>query len=316
MDAVFSTLRELGPDERRELQARRDAPGLARLGAQLGVWLACALVVVLAPIGAWWWWLALVGQGLMHAGMFAGMHECGHQTAFASRRLNQIGLITGAILMLNSWTAFRQFHFEHHRKTHVEGDPELPKRTLELAGWPTNPIAWLIVASGQLLVLGKLAVLLATAIGRPDRWWATWMPFVPVAERGRVGWESRLILGLVVGLALLGWLLAPGFAWLLLGYPIAHLVLGPLLAAEHTGLASEGDVLARTRSIATLAPIRWLLWNMPLHAEHHGWPAVPFHALPRLHARVADALPHAGRGYLAIHARALRAAFRVAGPLE
>ncbi len=309
MDAVFAS-HEIGADERRELQARRDAPGLARLGAQLGTWLAAALGLVVLEAGSPAWWLALLGVGVMQAGMFACMHECGHMSAFARRRLNALGLIAGAILMLNSWTAFRHFHFEHHRHTHVEGDPELFRRSLEFAGWPTNPIAWLVIMSGQPLLLGKLAVLLATAVARPARWWQTWMPFVPAAERARVGWESRLILALVVGLALLGAFVAPGFAWLLLGWPLAHLVLGPLLSAEHTGLASEGDVLARTRSIATIAPIRWLLWNMPYHAEHHGWPAVPFHALPRLHARVAEALPHRSHGYLRIHAGSLRASLR------
>ncbi|MFV8749603.1 fatty acid desaturase [Nannocystaceae bacterium ST9] len=316
MDAVFSTARELSADERRELQARRDGPALVRLGIQLGVWLSSAIALVALPAGEWPFVIALVGLALMQAASFAAMHECGHGTAFATRWLDELGLNLTALLMLNSPTAFRQFHFEHHRKTHVVGDPELPRRSLEFAAWPTNPIAWLIMVSGQLLVLGKLAVLLATAIGRPATWWETWMPFVPERARARVGWESRAILAILLGVVALALFVRPSFAWLLLGYPLAHLLLGPCLVAEHTGLASEGDVLARTRSISTNVVIRWLMWNMPLHAEHHGWPAVPFHALPRLHARVVDVLPHHGRGYLAIHARALKAAFRSAPPIE
>jgi fatty acid desaturase len=49
-----------------------------------------------------------------------------------------------------------------------------------------------------------------------------------------------------------------------------------------------------------------LAWRMPYHAEHHGFPAVPFHAL----ASVNALLPAQGRvtspGYLALHRALLR----------
>jgi fatty acid desaturase len=316
LDAVFSTARELSADERRELQARRDGPGLIRLTLQVSLWLAAAVALVVVPFASWPWFVALTVLALMQAGLFAAMHECSHNTAFATRSLNELGLHVASVLMLNSPTAFRQFHFEHHRKTHVDGDPELFKRTTEFAAWPRNPIAYVILLSGQMLWMGKLAVLLATAIGRPAKWWETWLPFVPERARSRVGWESRAILALILGVVALAVFVNPAFAWILLGYPLGHLVLGPCLTAEHTGLPYEGDVLGRTRSVRTNFVIRWILWNMPLHAEHHGWPAVPFHALPKLHDRVADVLPQGGRGYLAIHWRALKAAFRLAPDVE
>ena len=40
---------------------------------------------------------------------------------------------------------------------------------------------------------------------------------------------------------------------------------------------------------------RYLYWNMNYHVEHHMFPLVPYHALPRLHdageGRLPDALP-------------------------
>ncbi|MEY2741454.1 MAG: hypothetical protein RL283_1556, partial [Actinomycetota bacterium] len=36
---------------------------------------------------------------------------------------------------------------------------------------------------------------------------------------------------------------------------------------------------------------RWAYMNMNYHLEHHMFPSVPFHALPRLHALVRDQLP-------------------------
>jgi fatty acid desaturase len=38
---------------------------------------------------------------------------------------------------------------------------------------------------------------------------------------------------------------------------------------------------------------------MPYHAEHHAYPAVPFHALPALHARVRERIEHLEPGYVA-----------------
>ena len=36
---------------------------------------------------------------------------------------------------------------------------------------------------------------------------------------------------------------------------------------------------------------RFIYWNMNYHVEHHMFPMVPYHALPALHAEVADDLP-------------------------
>ena len=50
-------------------------------------------------------------------------------------------------------------------------------------------------------------------------------------------------------------------------------------------------MLENSRTTRSLAPIRRLAWNMPYHAEHHAYPALPFHALPAAHrilrARIA-----------------------------
>jgi len=40
---------------------------------------------------------------------------------------------------------------------------------------------------------------------------------------------------------------------------------------------------------------------MPFHAEHHAFPAVPFHALENLHSLVRPHLQETERGYIAFH---------------
>jgi fatty acid desaturase len=47
-----------------------------------------------------------------------------------------------------------------------------------------------------------------------------------------------------------------------------------------------------TRTTLTGFPIRFLMWNMPYHAEHHLCPAVPFHRLPALHRLLREKLAH------------------------
>jgi fatty acid desaturase len=43
---------------------------------------------------------------------------------------------------------------------------------------------------------------------------------------------------------------------------------------------------------------RWIYWNMNYHVEHHMFPMVPYHALPRLHALIKDDLPAPNRSIL------------------
>ena len=62
---------------------------------------------------------------------------------------------------------------------------------------------------------------------------------------------------------------------------------------QHGGLAE--DVLDSPPELALRADgpggNRWLYLNMNYHVEHHMFPMVPYHALPRLHALIRHDLP-------------------------
>jgi fatty acid desaturase len=47
--------------------------------------------------------------------------------------------------------------------------------------------------------------------------------------------------------------------------------------------------------------MRWLAWNMNYHAEHHAYPALPFHALPKAHRLIRNKIATKASGYLAVH---------------
>jgi fatty acid desaturase len=86
------------------------------------------------------------------------------------------------------------------------------------------------------------------------------------------------------------------FYWL---FPVilAQPLLRAILLAEHTGCSEDANGLTNTRTTLTSWPVRFLMWNMPYHAEHHLYPSIPFHALPRAHV---------DPGYRAVHRGVIR----------
>ena len=87
-----------------------------------------------------------------------------------------------------------------------------------------------------------------------------------------------------------------------LGQPMLRLY----LLAEHTGCPMVPDMLANSRTVHTNAIVRFLAWNMPYHAEHHAYAAIPFHALPRAHASLAPYIRVQSPGYASVHRELVR----------
>ncbi|MCJ8332591.1 MAG: NADH:ubiquinone reductase (Na(+)-transporting) subunit F, partial [Lentisphaeria bacterium] len=60
----------------------------------------------------------------------------------------------------------------------------------------------------------------------------------------------------------------------------------------HIGLAENVlDHRLNSRTVYMNPISRFIYWNMNYHVEHHMFPLVPYHALPKLHAAVKDDLP-------------------------
>jgi fatty acid desaturase len=61
---------------------------------------------------------------------------------------------------------------------------------------------------------------------------------------------------------------------------------------QHGGLADNViDHRLNSRTVLMNPISRFIYWNMNYHVEHHMFPMVPYHALPRLHATIKDDLP-------------------------
>jgi fatty acid desaturase len=120
---------------------------------------------------------------------------------------------------------------------------------------------------------------------------------------------------LVAGVAIFYQSTAPLVYWILpvlLGQPLIRAI----LIAEHTGCSEGPNGLTNTRTTLTSWPVRLLMWNMPFHAEHHLYPSIPFHALPRAHARIRERLTHLDDGYLKVNRDIRRSLSIPAGQIE
>ena len=296
LDESFESRALIARDELRSLQQRQNIPSLVRLAVQLGAFVLCGGLVVFAAS------FSLVAVPLtillaaIWATLFAPFYECTHQTAFRSGRLNTIGTWLSGIPFGMSPTVYRHYHFAHHRYTNdPHKDPELGGSP-QTASWPRTKPDWFSMISGLWLLRAKVMVLLMFSVFPSTRWDAI-APWAPPELRARMAWETRVVALMWLSLVVAVITGIPGAGWLLIALTLSHMFQAVWLTAEHKGLPLEGTILARTRTMRPSSIVRWWLWNMNYHAEHHAWPAVPWHALPLLHERIADHLDHQEQGY-------------------
>jgi fatty acid desaturase len=288
-DWAHDAVAVIGRAELKRLSERSDAPGLLHLCGHLGL-LIVTSAVIFATFGTTWLWPAMFVHGVVLIFLFAPLHETIHRTAFRSRALNDVVAFVIGMLVVLPREYFRAFHFAHHRFTQEAADPELatPKpASIRQFLWYVSglPVWWLALKE----LVERACGVLREPFYATDR-----------VRRGVI-LESRWILA-IYGAALAG-SLAVG-STVLLWYWIIPLLLGqPMLRlyllAEHSACARGPDMLENSRTTYTNALVRFLAWNMPFHAEHHAWPSIPFHALPRTNAIIRDKLRKTAPGYRA-----------------
>jgi fatty acid desaturase len=296
---VRFTEHRIGREELHALMARSDGPALARAAWHLG-FLAVTGALVWALRSTAWVVPLVVVHGYALVFLFCAFHEAAHRTAFRTRWLNAaLGVVTG-FLTFWPYRNYRVYHWEHHRYTQDPArDPELYFQK------PATLGAYLFALTGIPNFIRRFGDILRLASGRADR------PWMGPAERRPLIAEARWYL---LGYALVaGVSVAAGSPMALVVWFVPFLVgqafLRPYLLAEHTGCAFTRDCLDNTRTTLTVLPVRLFAWNMPYHAEHHAYPAVPFHALPRLHASVETRIANLAPGYLAATATVNRYLF-------
>lgn len=296
---VRFTAHELPREELHALMARSDGPALLRAAWHLGI-LVVSGTLVWTLRSTPWALLLIVVHGYMLAFIFCALHETAHRTAFRTRWLNPVLGTVAGLLVVWPYRNYRVYHWDHHRFTQdVHRDPELffPK--------PRSLPAYLFVLTGIPNAIRRIGDLLRLAAGRADQ------PWMAPSEQRPLILEARAYLAVYVAVSAIS--VATGSAMALvvwiIPWGVGQAFLRPYLLAEHTGCAFTRDCLENTRTTLTLFLVRLFAWNMPYHADHHAYPAVPFHALPRLHARIRGRIDNLEPGYVTASVKVARYLF-------
>lgn len=271
-----------------ELLARRDWPALR----DTILWFALLVGAGWAgyklwQAGSWWAAVPFSIYGVLYASTSdSRWHESGHGTAFKKDWLNNVLYEIASFMVMRESIVWRWSHTRHHSDTIIVGrDPEIVV--------PRPPdVRSLILNFWALPVIPKyFRSVLRHCGGRisPEE-----KTFIPESDYGKVVFRSRiylLIYAAVIGLAIGRHSLLP---LMFVGLPTLYgSWLMPLYGyTQHAGLAENVlDHRLNCRTVYMNFINRYLYWNMNYHLEHHMFPLVPYHNLPKLHEIVKPDSP-------------------------
>lgn len=275
----------------KSIAARSDRPGLVYL-AQWAIALFVTGLPVHLTMGTLWVWPAMFVFGtVLTVPAYSFSHETAHGTAFRTRWLNETVLWITSLIYIEEPLHRRYTHTNHHSHTwHVGKDSQMPFDTpMGFAGWvgEITGFALLRFHTGSML---RLALRRYSPVMRD---------VTPDGEFDAMTRNARIFLAIYTGLA---GLVAAGHMW-----PIWFLLLPRILGApvmllftliQHVELQENSpSILESTRSFRASRLGRFLYMNMNHHVEHHLYPQVPFHALPKLAETLGDQLPDPDPGF-------------------
>ena len=279
----------------RSLSVRSNLPGIVRAISHFGAIVAFGALIWLVSSSYGWPWAIpfMIVQGYFVAFLFMVVHETAHKTAFRSRGLNlAFGHLSSFVIGL-PYEYYCLFHWDHHRYTQDPArDPELLSGPI-----PASDAQLAIAYSGIRQVAFRLRLMLRH--GLTGNATAPWIPetkrhiVVTEARLYLLGYAMLLIASVVLQTAVLLWI------WIV-PLVVGQSFLRPYLYAEHTGCDRTRSAFQNTRTTYTGRFTKWFAWNMPYHVEHHAYPSIPFHALPKLNMIVDGQIVHRGSGYIAV----------------
>ena len=270
----------------KELMRRSDGPAIR----DTIIWFGA---MALSGLGGWYFWgsWAAVPFFLVYGVLYGSAcdsrwHECGHRTAFKTTWMNDVVYYIACFMVLREPTVWRWSHTRHHTDTIIVGlDPEIAvPRPPDIAGIILN----LFGIKSAIALVKKLSYHVRGELEPGEE------TFIPESERPRVYLEARVMA--LLYLAIPVWCLAVGsiLPAMFFGLPSFY---GAFMMVffgltQHAGL--DEDVLdhrLNSRTVYMNPVFRFLYLNMNYHVEHHMFPMVPYHALPKLHEAIKDDCP-------------------------
>jgi fatty acid desaturase len=272
----------------KELMKRIDGPAIR----DTVIWLGVMAAAVAGGIWFWPTWECIpfffVYGTLYGSASDSRWHECGHRTAFKTVWMNDVVYEIASFMLMRNSVTWRWSHTRHHTDTIIVG------RDAEIAVMRPPDLARVVLNFvGLVDVPRSLATLVRNAAGSLSDEEKT---FIPASEQGKAVTVARVhlaIYGVTLAAAVATWSVLP---LMVIGLPRLygawHMVLVGLI--QHGGLADNVvDFRLNSRTVYMNPISRFLYWNMNYHIEHHMFPLVPFHALPRLHELVKNDCPPA-----------------------
>lgn len=263
--------------------ARQTLAHMALLG--LGGWL------VLATRGTWWVAPALLLQAIFVNALFAAMHESVHYGSFQSRWAADLLAFFSGAAILNNAGFYRAYHMAHHRYTQDPlRDPELvtsgTPRTwgnylLRVSAIPFFSLRFRDIVLFPFGFRGDVTYIEEKAWPEVRRWGRWLLALYVVLLLGSIALHTTVLLWL--------WIFP-----LLIGAPLLRLY----LVCEHTLCPNSDDGFANTRTTLCHPLLRFLMWNLPYHAEHHLLPSIAFHNLPEAHQHLKPHLKFIAKSYV------------------
>jgi len=270
----------------KELMQRSDQPAVRDTIIWLGV------LILSAAGGAWFWgtWWCVpfffVYGTLYGSSTDSRWHECGHGTAFRTQWMNNAIYQIACFMIMRNPVTWRWSHTRHHTDTIIVGrDPEISVMR------PPDLVRVVLAFVGVLDAWHAMSDMLRNATGNISAAEKTFIPEQEQPKAIRIARVWTTIYAATIALALYSGSFLP---LMLVGLPRLygawHHVMTGLL--QHGGLADNViDHRLNSRTVYMNPISRFIYWNMNYHVEHHMFPMVPYHALPRLHELIKHDLP-------------------------
>jgi fatty acid desaturase len=272
----------------KELMQRSDGPAIRDTIIWLGV-MALSAAGAIYFWGTWWCVPFFLVYGVFYASASdSRWHECGHGTAFRTRWMNDFVYQIASFMLMRNPVAWRWSHARHHTDTIIVG------RDAEIAVMrPPDLLKAGLMFTGLLDFRYSLPTLFRQAFSGLN---AEEKSYIPEMEFAKAVTAARWHVAIYVATIALAVGLGSWLPLMLIGLPRLygtwHMVLTGLL--QHIGLADNvTDHRLNTRTVYMNPISRFIYWNMNYHVEHHMFPMVPYHALPRLHELIKHDLPEA-----------------------
>ena len=276
----------------KRLYMRSNLAGALQTSAHLlllvaGGWL------VLETRGTWWVLPALVLQGIFVNALFAAMHESVHYGSFRTRWMADVLAFFSGAALLNNAGFYRHYHMAHHRYTQDPArDPELvtsgTPKTWGNYLYRMSVIPYLKLRVRDIFLFpfgyrGGVTYIHDGAWPEVRRWGRWLLAFYALLIAGSIALQTTAVLWV--------WFLP-----LLISAPLLRMY----LVCEHTLCPNSDDGFANTRTTLTNPLLRFLMWNLPFHAEHHLFPNIAFHHLPEAHKHLRPHLKYVAKGYIQV----------------